>query len=48
MKNWEYLPISSETPLISEQLNLHGSEGWELVSVVKATEYMYVFKKRLV
>ena len=33
MKKWQYLLITLARPVASETLNVHGREGWELVSV---------------
>lgn len=50
---WEYASLLSEGPAQRDQLDGLGSEGWELVSVVRADppqgnarQFLYVFKRQ--
>lgn len=51
MLGWEYRIWGSSLPITVEELNELGSEGWELVSVIRWTpklyeiRYAYYFKR---
>ena len=46
MQQWEYITISSNDILYSEDFDNRGKTGWELVCVVKAGSLMIAYFKR--
>ncbi|MGK2966733.1 MAG: DUF4177 domain-containing protein [Tepidiformaceae bacterium] len=54
MPAWEYASLLNSGPATRDELNNLGSEGWELVSVVRADnaasnspQLLYVFKRQV-
>ena len=42
MKQWEYKCIGTKKPLLADQLDACGQDGWELVQVIPGTERMKI------
>lgn len=46
MQKWEYEYIDVQADWLSEELNTHGNQGWELVAVQKILAGFLLFFKR--
>ncbi len=47
MQKWEYLRLEIHEDYPENELNIHGEQGWELVTITFEGTYYVAFLKRL-
>lgn len=45
---WEYKTVIEDTPMWSNELALHGEQGWELCGILEYARNYYFYFKRLI